>query len=217
MLFAVRLPAVSMSQITCNSCHSLIETEDYIFNQKALDITGRNTFETNPVDENSPCGGIGNCEFQIAWNDTSSRWEIYAYDGNVTFTNTYVFYYNTEASLSNLPSLTLGTWMENTEVTQSLFGIINTSTGGVQDMILSVVDVQLENAISLYPNPVNNALHMEYEQSKIDNVSLYCVLGKQVLSINNTNTIDVSKLNGGIYFVALRIGDRVVVKKIVVE
>lgn len=65
-----------MSQITFNSCHSLIETEDYTFNQKALDVRGRNTFETNPIDENSPCGGIGNCGFQIAWNDTSSCWEI---------------------------------------------------------------------------------------------------------------------------------------------
>jgi len=107
--------------------------------------------------------------------------------------------------------------MENTEVTQSLCGIINTLTGDVQDVILSGTNVQLEDAISLYPNPVNNTLHMEYDHSKIDNVSLYSVLGKQVLSINNTNTIDVSKFNGGLHFVALRIGDRVVVKKIVME
>jgi len=149
MLFAVRFPAVSISQITFNSCHSLIETEDYTFNQKELDLTGRNIFGTDPVDENSPYGGIGNCEFQITWNDTSSCWGIYADNGNVTCTNAYVFYYNTDASLSNPPSLTLGAWMVNTEGTQSLCGRINTLTGDVQDMTLSGTDEQLEKEIGL--------------------------------------------------------------------
>ncbi|WP_055443781.1 hypothetical protein [Lacinutrix himadriensis] len=96
-----------------------------------------------------------NCEFQIAWNATNSRWEILADDGDGTFLNTYVLYYNTEASMLNPPSLTLGTWVEDTNVTQSLCGVINSLTGDVQDMTLRVADVVIEHTISMYPNPVN--------------------------------------------------------------
>ncbi|WP_452230940.1 MULTISPECIES: hypothetical protein [unclassified Lacinutrix] len=41
---------VRAQTITLNACHPLIEAEDYMFIQKSLDETGRNTFETNPVD-----------------------------------------------------------------------------------------------------------------------------------------------------------------------
>ena len=203
--------------ITLNACHPLIETEDYTFNQKTLDVTGRNTFETNPVDENSPCGGVGNCEFQIAWNETSSRWEIYADDGNGTFQNTYVLYYNTEASLPNPPSLSLGTWVEETAITQSLCGAINTLIGAVQDMTLSVTDVQLENEISVYPNPVKHTLHIKHPNSNIDNVSLYDVLGRLALNTSNSSTIDVSKFNSGLYLVKITIANKELIKKIVIE
>lgn len=203
--------------ITLNTCHPLIENQDYTFNQKTLDVTGRNTFETNPVDENAPCGGIGNCEFQIAWNQTSSRWEIYADDGDGTFLNTFVLYYNTEASLPNPPSLNLGAWAEETSVTQSLCGAIISLTGDVQDTTLSILDVQIENQISIYPNPVKNTLHIIQANSNINTISIYNVIGKLVLSTNYSNTINLSKLNSGLYFVKFNMDNKVVIKKIIKE
>ncbi len=217
MVFIMVCTSVLSQTIVLNACHPLIETEDYTFNQKVLDVTGRNTFETNPVDENSPCGGIGNCEFQIAWNATSSRWEILADDGNGTFLNTYVLYYNTEASLPNPPSLTLGTWVEDTNVTESLCGVINSLTGDVQDMTLGVADAEIENAISVYPNPVKQTLFIKHAGANIDAVSFYNVLGELVLKTSNSHAIDVSKLNTGIYFVTFKIDGKEVIRKIVKE
>ncbi len=217
MIFIVGFTTISMAQITFNSCHPLIEDQDYTFNQKTLDVTGRNTFETNPVDENAPCGGVGNCEFQIAWNQTSTRWEIYADDGDGTFSNTYVLYYNTEASMPNPPSLILGTWVEETTVTQSLCGAIIGLTGDLQDTILGLSDFQIENQISIYPNPVKNILNIKHTNISIDNGSMYDVSGKLVLSTSDSRTIDVSNLNPGLYFVKIEIENKEVIKKIVIN
>lgn len=121
-----------MSQITLNACHPLLEDQDYIFNNIDTDATGRNIFETDPIDGNQPCGGIGACEFRIAWNDTNNRWEIYADDGNGTFSNTFVLYVNYENTLPNPPS-TIEAWEEETATTQSLCGAILSLEGDVQD------------------------------------------------------------------------------------
>lgn len=121
-----------MSQITLNACHPLLEDQDYIFNNIDTDITGRNIFETNPVDGNQPCGGIGVCELRIAWNDAMSRWEIYADDGNGTFLNRYVLYFNNENTFPNPPG-TIAEWEEEAAITQSLCGSILLLEGDVQD------------------------------------------------------------------------------------
>ena len=109
-----------------------MEDQDYVFNNIDTDATGRNKFETNPIDGNQPCDGIGVCELRIAWNDAMSRWEIYADDGNGTFSNTYVLYVNYENTLPNPPS-TIEAWEEDTSTTQSLCGSILLLEGDVQD------------------------------------------------------------------------------------
>jgi len=132
VLFSLLVSMYATSQITLNACHSLLEDQDYVFNNIDTDATGRNIFETNPIDGNQPCGGIGSCEFQIAWNDSNNRWEIYADDGNGTFTSKFVLYYNNENTLPNPPSI-LSVWVEETVITQSLCGSILKLEGEVQD------------------------------------------------------------------------------------
>ena len=132
MLFSLIMSTYAMSQITFNACHPLLEDQDYIFNNIDTDATGRNIFETNPIDGNQPCGGIGSCEFQIAWNNVNNRWEIYADDGNGTFSNRFVLYFSNENTLPNPPG-PLDTWVEETSVTQSLCGTILLLEGDVQD------------------------------------------------------------------------------------
>lgn len=200
--------------IVLNACHALIENQDYTFNQKTLDVTGRYTYETNPVDANSPCGGIGNCEFQIAWNDTNSRWEILADDGDGTFTNTYVLYYNAEASLPNPPSLNLGTWVEETTVTQSECGTIFSLTGNVQDVTMSVKGLEHYNQIGLFPNPAHNILSLKDPNSFISRLELYNVNGKKLMSFeSNIKQIDISKYAPGLYIVKLEGKDKTAVFK----
>jgi len=60
--------------------------------------------------------------------------------------------------------------------------------------------------ISIYPNPTNNTLFITGNETPIA-VAIYNVLGKEVLSIKNTNNINVQSLPSGVY--TIRISDGV--------
>lgn len=194
-----------------------MEDQDYIFNKISTDATGRNVFETTPVDGNQPCGGIGSCEFQMAWNNTNDRWEIYADDGNGTFSNNYILYFNTSASNPNPPSLNLGTWEEETVVTKSLCGVISSLTGEVQEVALGISDVDSDKVIQIFPNPASQFLNIE-NANNIETLSVYNTMGKLVLrEVQDNELIDVSELNSGLYFVRIVFNNHEIVKKIIIE
>ena len=75
---------------------------------------------------------------------------------------------------------------------------LDCSTAGLEDESLS--------NISIYPNPTNNTLFISGNKTPIT-VSIYNVLGKEVLSIKNTNNINVQALPSGVY--VIRISDGV--------
>jgi surface protein len=77
--------------------------------------------------------------------------------------------------------------------------------GGLDCSPLSVKDENLL-AISIYPNPTDNILFVLGSESPIT-ISIYNVLGKEVLSVKNTNNIKVALLPKGVY--AIRISDGV--------
>lgn len=56
-----------------------------------------------------------------------------------------------------------------------------------------------DNSIKLLPNPVKNILNISNKNNTISRIEIYSVLGKKVLDVGNQNSIDVSKLNKGIY------------------
>ena len=76
--------------------------------------------------------------------------------------------------------------------------------------IESVENLGLEDehlfAISIYPNPTNNTLFISGNKTPIA-VDIYNVLGKEVLSIKNTDNINVEALPSGVY--VIRISDGV--------
>jgi len=125
---------LSFAQITFNGCHVLFEDQDYIFEIVGTDMTGRNIYETIPIDGEQDCPGLGICEFRISWSTVNSRWEFIADDGNGDFSNPYLLYYNTTATTPNPPGLTEGTWvstqMECDDLTPSnaVFTIITCPT-----------------------------------------------------------------------------------------
>ena len=209
---------VMFSQITFNACHPLLEDQDFVCNQITTDATGRNVFQTTPINGDQPCGGLGICELQIIWNETNNRWEIQADDGNGTFGNTYLLYYNEEASTPNPPSLILGTWVENIAVTASVCGLVNSLTCDVQDTTLGVETSQLVNDIQLHPNPASSVLTITSSLHPIDSVHFYDVNGRKVLSTNSFNeTIDISSLKTGLYFAEILIADNQIIKKVIVQ
>src|SRR5690606_28779221 len=64
---------------------------------------------------------------------------------------------------------------------------------------LGLEDDHLKNAVSLYPNPVNDVLHLT-NTIKVEKVVLFNVLGKRIDTIKmENNAINVSNLETGIY------------------
>lgn len=209
-------------QITFNGCHSLFEDQDYIFSFIETDATGRNVYTTIPVDGEQSCGGVGTCEFKIQWNEGDSVWEFIADSGNGDFISPYVIYTNTTPSRPNPPSLTLGTWVENTAVTESgCGGDLNTSnavlTGDLQDEELSITYIAINDVLRVYPLPAKNTVKIKTTANMVS-VVVYDVLGNAVAyKISNLNEVDVSHLNSGVYFLKIETDRGQVLKKITVK
>jgi len=69
--------------------------------------------------------------------------------------------------------------------------------------------------ITIYPNPVNNQLHINTE-NKITSVSIWNLDGKEVYSQENpSNTVNISFIPAGVYFVKVKMADKISVKKII--
>jgi len=67
----------------------------------------------------------------------------------------------------------------------------------------------------LYPNPVNDVLHISYQES-INSVQIFDMTGKQVLQVkNSTRTIDVSQLKASIYILKIMTDNGVLTKKLI--
>ncbi|MFY0713600.1 DNRLRE domain-containing protein [Seonamhaeicola sp. NFXS20] len=74
----------------------------------------------------------------------------------------------------------------------------------------------VEQSLKLYPNPVN--IEFSLRDCMGSNLSVFNLLGKQVLSVDikkNEETIDVSNLTSGVYFVQVKNNEKVITKKIV--
>ncbi|TCK67593.1 putative secreted protein (Por secretion system target) [Winogradskyella wandonensis] len=206
-------------QITFNACNSLIDTEDYHFEQVSF-ANDRNSFVTvsDPMLGSRDCSGIGFCKLKIEWSTANMRWEILADDGNDNFINTYLLYYNDEASLPNPPSLSLGTWVEATAITQSLCGQIVTLEGAVQNSVLSTDNFSQQDRLSVFPNPVSQMLYLEGNALNMDySVALYDVMGKQVFTKRNIHAINVSKYRRGVYFLKVKTANIELNKKILIQ
>ena len=61
---------------------------------------------------------------------------------------------------------------------------------------------RLEYALKLYPNPTDNILFIKGNKNLMS-VSVYNMLGKEVLSKINTNNIDVKILPKGVYIIKI--------------
>lgn len=155
ILLVLSLIQIQAQTITFNGCPNLFDNNTFVFNKTGTDVTGRNIYETTPINGDQPCSGLGTCEFRIAWNNTLSRWELLADEGNGTFTTPYLIYYNTTSSFPNPPSLNLGVWQENTAITGNFCnGNLTTTnatlTGAVQDN--TILPVTLTQFTGEYQN-----------------------------------------------------------------
>lgn len=73
--------------------------------------------------------------------------------------------------------------------------------------------------LRVYPNPVSNGvLHVESHLNMEKTISLFDVLGKEIIkTTTSNNTINIANLNSGIYFVKITEGEKTATKKLVVK
>lgn len=96
----------------------------------------------------------------------------------------------------------------------------STSLSSVQSASLASLgstDFASEHQISVYPNPVKDIMTIDSD-SDYTKITVYNLLGQQILTksvASNKNTIDVSNLNAGTYFVRLDSGRDVKTVKII--
>ena len=65
--------------------------------------------------------------------------------------------------------------------------------------LTGVADISQQFNINLYPNPINNLLHIDADE-KIKKIEIFNILGEPVQSVNNPlNEIAVHNLTPGLY------------------
>ena len=69
--------------------------------------------------------------------------------------------------------------------------------------------------LSIYPNPTSSVLNVSLLGLEAQTFQVKNVLGQIVLKGNNMKTIDVSKLNSGVYILQLHIGEKIKVKRFI--
>ena len=202
-LFFILFSTFVQSQtITFQGCVPLFDEQDFIFNKTETDVTGRGIYITTPVDGQA-CSGLGSCEFKLLWNDSASRWEFLADEGEGTFTAPYVMFYNETATIQKPPSLKVGTWVENIAVTNSVCGGNLSSTnatliGDLQDTVLNTVDFT-KSEMMIFPNPVEDFLNIK-GNFVIKSLEVFSSSGDLVRRFTgNLNKINLSNLNAGVY------------------
>ena len=81
----------------------------------------------------------------------------------------------------------------------------------------SIEDTDLNNNLSIYPNPVTSQFTIDTE-GQVESVTILNTTGRIVETIvNATNTVDVSNLTPGVYFVQVQTENGLVSKKIIKE
>ncbi len=88
------------------------------------------------------------------------------------------------------------------------------------ETVLGTEETLLKNAITVYPNPANNYIKINYPLTvKINRTAIYDVNGKEIISgESDKNTIiDVSSLSSGLYFIQIEIRNTILIKRFVKE
>ncbi|MCB2221765.1 MAG: choice-of-anchor D domain-containing protein [Bacteroidetes bacterium] len=94
-------------------------------------------------------------------------------------------------------------------------GMVDMMLAGFGDIETNISDLNSENAIRIYPNPVKDILHLE--NLKDHQIIIYDILGNSVLKTlgaTGTEEINVSYLPSGIYLVKITDNQRTYIEKI---
>lgn len=84
----------------------------------------------------------------------------------------------------------------------------------------SVEDIDNQNKIKIYPNPASDKIFVEGINQENLNAEFITLEGRVILNknLNSDNSIDISGLNSGIYFVTIKSNqNKIYTQKIIVK
>ncbi len=99
----------------------------------------------------------------------------------------------------------------------------NGCSNEIEVIIKSVVatkDEVFANSIKLYPNPTNDELFIDIENENTFYFTLFDMKGRIVIAtslLQNKQAIQLPNLNAGIYFAKIKIGDKIINKKVRIQ
>jgi len=86
--------------------------------------------------------------------------------------------------------------------------------------VLSIADF-ISHKFNVYPNPTTGGLRIENENSKIEEICIFDIYGRKLLShifpMSYETTINISHLQGGLYFVRIQTEAGELIKKVLKE
>jgi len=87
----------------------------------------------------------------------------------------------------------------------------------LSDETVSIDNLDLNNQIKVYPNPVNDKLYLGHDYIEIDSYEIFDVIGKLIRfsELGENNTIDVNSIKEGVYFLKVNTKQGIVTYKIV--
>ena len=167
----------------------------------------------------SHCYPVQNMKLNVNGKDRNITWEA-PEKGNPTGYNVFV---NNELVLENTTELSYNTTSNDNVFFVEVVAVYEngkTSVGVAKKYAYGDMVIENEETkCDIYPNPANDRLYIETE-SEIEDVVVYDVYGRvQNLSKSETqnlrNSIDVSNLKAGIYFVKINTEKGNIVKRII--
>ena len=118
-----------------------------------------------------------------------------------------------------------GTWDATAQgrVDQVLVDIVDDTTMYVDNVYFwkaptASLDDIAANAVKMYPNPAKGVLNISTSSNEAIDVSVYDLLGKQVLNVSKVQTqLNISSLTPGMYFVKMKQGASIATKHLLVN
>jgi hypothetical protein len=207
--------ATGGTSLNYTSCVYITKTSDTTFN---LGISENNN-TTNAVFTTTPLNINSDIFVVIAYdidNAVSSMWINPVANGTQPATP-YVTNETVTATRTDLTMVRLNL-DSNAKTATIVMDEIRIGNNWI-DVVPSTLGVSSNNldTVTIYPNPAKNFIQINTDVSEINAASIFTLEGKQVLTVTNTNQIDISNLTSGIYLVKIKGEKSETIKKLVIE
>jgi hypothetical protein len=200
------------------------------------DVDNAVTFETENIDVTgvSEITFSTDVKFGVGFEGDEYLDIYYSTDGGSTYiletTSTHT--YQAGVNITEANAINFSKTLSGISATNFRLKIIAFSDSNVEDFVLdnikvvntatASVDNVFASSLKFYPNPISNTkvLNIESAESGVKNITIYNVLGETILSKtipNKEKSIELSKVNSGIYFVRVIQNKKTATKKIILK